>query len=315
MPGGKIYGLTLDKYGLFYDFKQFNMQRKKEGFQGQKAIIIPKKILTELCAPHPIIRNLYLTDIGYYPKAKFHYRERLQGADQHIFIYCIEGRGVVTIDQNNYTIEGGEFFIVPANTPHSYMADSDTPWTIYWIHFKGLTAEAITEVVYTRYNGYKGFKHYSEQSLQLFDEMYNHLERGYSIDHLVYSNMCLLHFLGTFLYPKNDNHPSSADQNDIAIDYMNKHLSTMLTVEDMARSVNLSPSHFTYIFKKKTGFTPIEYFNHLKVQKACQYLLFTKLRIKEIAYELGIEDQSYFSRLFTKVIGISPNEYREKRIG
>ena len=71
------------------------MVRKKEGFQGQKAIVIPRKILSRLCAHNNVIGNMYITDIGYYPKAKFHYRERLHGADQHILIYCLEGRGVV----------------------------------------------------------------------------------------------------------------------------------------------------------------------------------------------------------------------------
>ena len=52
----------------------------------------------------------------------------------------------------------------------------------------------------------------------------------------------------------------------------------------------------------------------LKVQKACQYLLFTDLRIKEIANKLGIEDQYYFSRMFTKIMGMSPVAYRIKRI-
>ncbi len=54
-------------------------------------------------------------------------------------------------------------------------------------------------------------------------------------------------------------------------------------------------------------------FNHLKTQKACQYLQFTDLRVNEIADRLGIEDPYYFSRMFTKIVGVSPNKYRGKR--
>jgi AraC-like DNA-binding protein len=81
----------------------------------------------------------------------------------------------------------------------------------------------------------------------------------------------------------------------------------------MAGSINLSVSHFCFLFKKKTGFPPIEYFNHLKVQKACQYLLFTNLRIKEISQMVGVDDQYYFTRMFTKVMGLAPMKYKEKR--
>lgn len=294
-----------------------DIPRKKEGFQGQKAIVIPRKILSTQCADNRVIGNLYITDIGYYPKAKFHYRERPHGADQYIFIYCLEGKGEVLIKKSNYSIEAGEFFIVPAKTAHKYAADETNPWTIYWIHFKGKTADAISELFVQKYNGHKGFKHYNEMTIQLFNEIYNQLKRGYSMDHLVYSNMCLLHFFATFIYTNTftkSGKQSHKDIHDLAIDFLGRSLNKTLTLEEIADSVNLSASHFSYVFKTKTGFTPIEYFNHLKVQKACQYLLFTRLRIKEIAFELGIEDQSYFSRLFTKVMGISPNEYREKRI-
>jgi AraC-like DNA-binding protein len=291
--------------------------RKKEGFQGQKAIVIPRKILSRQCAGNSVIGNMYITDIGYYPKAKFHYRERSHGAEQHILIYCLEGKGEVSIKKDIYPIEAGDFFIVPPKTAHKYAADETNPWTIYWIHFKGKTAYAISDLVQQKYNGHKGFKQYNEQTIRLFNEMYNQLERGYSMDHLVYSNMCLLHFFATFIYTGTYTEAGRKDHKDIhdvAIDFLNKNLDNTLSLEEIAGSVNLSPSHFSYVFKKKTGFTPIEYFNHLKVQKACQYLLFTNLRIKEIALELGIEDQFYFSRMFTRIMGSSPNDYRVKRI-
>ena len=94
---------------------------------------------------------------------------------------------------------------------------------------------------------------------------------------------------------------------------MSKNTDQVINSVDIARTINLSPFHFYSVFKKKTGFTPIEYFNHLKVQKACQYLLFSDLRIKEIAYQLGIDDPYYFSRLFRKVMGTSPNVNTVKR--
>jgi AraC family transcriptional regulator of arabinose operon len=96
------------------------------------------------------------------------------------------------------------------------------------------------------------------------------------------------------------------------IAYMQQKINTPVKLEEIAASVNISASHFSAIFKSKTGHSPIEYFNQLKIQKACQYLSFTNMAVKEIAINLGIEDQYYFSRMFTKLMGISPTKYRGK---
>ncbi len=296
---------------------QISANKKKDGFAGQKAIVIPRKILANQCVKNEIINTLYITDIGYYPKAKFHYRERPHGADQHILIYCYEGSGSVKICKSEHSIEAGDFFIVPMKMSHTYAADEKNPWTIYWIHFKGSLSNSIISLIQKQAGIYKGFIHYNEDRINLFNDIYYQLERGYGSDNLAYANMCLWHFLTSFIFHDKYNAPgklSLHDTIDKSIDFMTQQLDQMITLEEMAKSVNLSASHFSFLFKKKTGFSPIEYFNHLKVQKACQYLLFTDFRVKEISYKLGIDDPYYFSRLFTKIMSMSPNEYRERKV-
>lgn len=293
------------------------MQQKKDGFDGQKAIVIPRTILNAYCNTNPLIKSTYITDIGYYPKAKHHYRQRPAGADQHILIYCLEGKGAATINKQQFSIQPGDFILIPAGTPHTYEADPSNPWTIYWVHFTGDLTTDMVEGFIKRNQAYKGSVYFQVSRNQLFEDIYSNLEMGYSQDGLCFSNTCFSYFLASFLFK--DNYNKSARQNtgniiDTSIEFMQAHIDQQLSLEELAQAAHLSASHYSFLFRKKTGFSPIEHFNHLKVQKACQYLLFTDLRIKEIADKLGIEDQYYFSRMFSKIMGVSPAAYRIKKV-
>lgn len=289
---------------------------KREGFQGQKAIILPRKILKEQCMEHPLIAPLFLTDIGYYPKAKGHYRERPHGCDQHILIYVATGYGQAGIKKENYTMGPGDFIFLPAKTKHYYQSDEKNPWSIYWIHFSGTNAAEIIKTMLLHQDSYTGNVETGSARVSLFNEIYSNLERGYALENLVFSSMALSYFLSSFIFNNNYNQTDGEKKEDIidvSINFMQKNFYKPLTLHEIAQSISVSASHFSFLFKKKTGYAPIEYFNHLKIQKACQYILFTDLRIKEIANQVGFEDQYYFSRLFSKLMGIAPLEYRKKR--
>jgi AraC-like DNA-binding protein/mannose-6-phosphate isomerase-like protein (cupin superfamily) len=291
--------------------------KKREGFQGQKSIVLPRKILSEFSNSNSFASGMYITDIGYYPKAKYHYRQRTHGSDQHILIYCLEGKGKVSVLKNNYSLQPGSFVIIPAGSAHSYSSAEDDSWTIYWIHFTGPVSKKMVEALKQKSNGFYHRVAFKQKRLDLFDDMYACLERGYGNDNLCYANLCLYHYISSFLYDdqfSNTHEKTLADDPvEFSISFMQQHIAQPLSLEEIARSVNFSASHYSALFRKKTGFAPIEYFNHLKIQLACQYLHFTELRVKEIADKLGIEDPYYFTRLFTKLMSMSPNQYRSSK--
>jgi len=292
------------------------MLKKKDGFRGQRSIVLPRKILAASGGNNPLIEWLYITDIGYYPKAQYHFRQRTHGVDQHILIHCVEGQGHAHIGKKKYALHPGSFVIIPATEHHSYAANEEDSWTIYWVHFKGGMSKKLVDALLQKINGYHGTVEFQTKRINLFEDIYTCLERGYSNDNLCYANTCLYHYLASFIYDDKfmlSEKKQEDDTVELSISYMQQNISQLLSLDELAKLVNFSTSHYSALFRKKTGFSPIEYFNHLKIQKACQFLHFTDLRVKEIADKLGIEDPYYFSRMFSKLMGVSPNQYRGKK--
>ena len=311
----KIKGIQENKITMMLPINDSGCNRKKDGFNGQKAIVLPRKI-AESCESNPLISNLYITDIGYYPKARYHYRKRRNGSSQNILIYCSDGSGWIETSRGTINVEQGQYICIPAGTPHTYGSHEKDPWSIYWLHYKGELSELINGILTLQYSRVCRSVSYSEERLKLFDRIYSTLETGYGTDKLGYVNMCLWHFLSSFCYQDIFLLPQQQEYKDImdiAISFMAENLHRPLQLQELASHIHISVSYFSALFKKKTGYPPLEYFNHIKIQKACQYLQFTNLHVKEISCKLGIDDPFYFSRLFTNVMGISPAEYRSRK--
>ena len=81
-------------------------------------------------------------------------------------------------------------------------------------------------------------------------------------------------------------------------------------IDNMAKMARLGQRTFLRRFQTTTGLTPTEYMQHVKVQKARELLEFTTLSIKEISWKVGYEDTGAFRRIFRKLIGLSPSDYR-----
>lgn len=283
----------------------------KEGFVGQRMIVLPPNV-KRLVANNVLIKNFYLTAIGYYPKAIYHDRERKTGSGQYILLYCLDGEGQVYIGDHIYILRPNTYIIIAKNIPHRYASSNTNPWSIYWLHFSGLNADAM----YQRYADAEDQPlraiPYDEARINLFEKIYGMLEHSFHEKEMEVTNLYLQHFVTSLVYYKELNPVAyETDSVSLSIAYMKKNIRKKLLIDDLAAQRGLSVSHYSRLFNQKTGSSPINYFNLLKIQASCQHLYFTDSSIKEIAAVMGFDDQYYFSRLFAKLIGMSPLKYRK----
>jgi transcriptional regulator GlxA family with amidase domain len=94
--------------------------------------------------------------------------------------------------------------------------------------------------------------------------------------------------------------------------WLQAHPSRSTTVSDMAREAGLAERTFLRRFKIATGMKPTEYVQQLRIGKARELLQFTKRPVNQVAWEVGYEDAAAFRRLFFRVVGLSPGEYRRR---
>ncbi len=288
---------------------------KLEGFEGEIRIVIPPVVLKENLR-NERSNSLYITDIGYYPKAKNHYCQRQNGCGEHILLHCINGKGIVTVEREVFYLEANRYLLIPAHTPHSYQADNQNPWTIYWMHFVAAQPTTLVDDIFKRVVDGRNVLSFDGEIHHVFDRFCRLLSKGYSREILEYIALNLPHFFSAYLYPEifKEKNDGEADVIEQAIDFLKANIGTRVGLPEIASSVHLSVSHFSKLFKSRTGYSPIEYLNHLKVQRACYLLQFSDKRISLISYELGFEDQYYFSRLFKEHMGVSPMHYRNNLV-
>lgn len=294
-----------------------NRREKRHGFPHEKLLVIPRGTLKELRV-NPVLRALTVTDAGHFPEARRHLRKRPLGCDEHIFILCTAGSGFMRIGDRELEIGAGDAATIPSGSSHSYGASPTDPWTIYWMHVVGdflptyvphtLTGRVVNVPENT-----------VEAGVALFERILTLLSRGAAEPQLLTASSAAMLILSNVyhdVYRSLDTvgGPGAREVEDL-IAYVQDHLSDQITLSKLSERTYLSVSRITQLFRDITGYAPIEFVQHQRVQRACYYLDATDEPIGRIAETLGFSDQFYFSRVFRKVTGRSPRQYRQRGTG
>ena len=289
-------------------------REKHEGFPGERLVVVPRPIVS-VAIKQPLLRTLLPTDAGFYPRASRHQCTREKGCPEAVFIYCARGDGWCEIGGRRHEVREDQLLVIPPSTPHVYGAAKKEPWTIHWFHAIGTNVpyyleklEVTEQKPVVRLGG-------DVQLFSLFEDVLEGLEHGSTLKHLIYAAHSLTHLMGVILRHKDEfwrGEGGIKERVASSIGFMKEHLQEPLRIATLAAVVNLSRSHYTEIFRRVTGYAPLMYLNHLRMQRAVQLLNGSNLSIKAISEQLGFSDQFYFSRAFTKLHGHSPSEHRRR---
>lgn len=233
--------------------------------------------------------------------------------DHYLIHYVLEGSGVFYIDGIKYTLTKGQGFLIPPNVITYYQADENTPWTYVWVGFHGLKAKTyLHRANMTRKNptfNYQG------------DTLENYIFQMMDVDTFSpYRDLQLQGYLFLFISELVKNSPSDSfskhSTTDIyikeAMTFIENNYSRPIKISDIARNLSIDRSYFSNVFKKALQKTPQEFLLEYRMDKACELMRNPNLSISNIAFSVGYTDAFNFSKMFKKIKGASPSEYRKQ---
>jgi len=260
-------------------------------------------------------KDLFLTEIGEIEIEQGTIWGRTVTLENYQLVYCTKGSGIVQILGEQVPISNDQFFIIPKGETFKFYSVLNVNTYFLTAHFNGNKAKQLGKEFSIVRNLIPSVNNMVANREMLFDEIFNNLSKGFHDENLEYVNFCFGHLLATFIYANKTSEDIADESNPgvrRAITYMSKNLSKKLSLNQLANEVGYSPTYFTTLFRKETNYSPISYFSHLKIVKACELLDYTHMKVKEISFHLGYTDPYYFTKDFKKKMGMSPRFYRNR---
>lgn len=225
----------------------------------------------------------------------------------YVLHYVISGRGFLEVNHKVYEINAGDTFLIFPNIEVFYYPDKKNPWEYIWIDFQGEEATRLISMTgFTKVSPVVKGKYGMKDCFYIFDEETPHMARKERY-------RARLHLLLTYYFEEKLKKNIENEYINKAIEYIeNNYWKSKVNVTSIVNYISMERTYLFRLFKKTTGMSMVNYLTTFRIQKACNLLSMTDLSIKSVSYSVGYEDPLYFSRIFRKIMFISPSDYRNK---
>lgn len=267
--------------------------------------------------PSPMARRVffYVTRCGRYEyDAHFSFQDdcsvaRLDSHRNFFLLYLKSGHMHFQLQNTAFTLQAGQLALLDCRTPHAFFTDG--PAASLWLHFDGALAPALFAEILSLRDGCQNIDLPPESPIpDQIDAVIDAVASG-SASEAVRSQQLYGILCGLLLPPQLPDR--AADPVSAAMSYIQNHLAQPISVPQLAAVVNLSPSHFSRLFRASTGFSPHTYIILRRIDAAKHLLLTTDLTVKEIACRTGYRSEVNFIVSFTGKVGLSPTAFRTRQ--
>ena len=257
-------------------------------------------------------------EIGFNTQWKGTQGKRHVPTSDMVLLYCCDGKGWCDCGDQRRDLRAGDLVLVPPGLAYSFGGDPTATSGLFWLRSTGRDLQKALERLDLATNATAVGVGVNGQPRSAFEQLLDLLGNARTVPQFVRAADLLSQILSVFANSSRDTHQGEFDigrRIEQSISYMRQHLDQPMRAATLAARANISLPHYFALFKRLTGHTPIDYFIHLRMDRASELLNSTVLSVKEIAASLGYEDQFYFSRMFKAVHSVSPSEFRLKRTG
>ncbi len=259
------------------------------------------------------IANVQLDlSIAAYTKVPVSWNEYDYIPDFNKMYYIVEGEGYLKVGEREFYPQPGELYLLPAGVIQSYGTISPNTFGKYWCHFTAKIGDLhLFQIVKTPAR----VKIAGDTDLKgKFEQLIHHLHSDEFTSEFRVKSI-LLEIIALFIercerIQLNMAAASSFEKMSTVLKYIEERLSDNITVDELAQIAHFHPNYFIHVFKGFTGYSPIQYVNRTRLEKAKHLLAFSNCSVSAIADAVGM-DLPYFSRTFKEYTGFSPTAYRE----